>query len=1328
MKRTNKALAIVLSLSMLASITPQIVFASNNVPDRYEEVNGTQAIVEDAELHVYTTKNGGTVALTDSNGVETTFTQGIGYREYTATPADGWIWKGWTYEQLFQGKDLGNRTDMGWGKRYSFTNDGSDWHDPYNGTGNSISVNRLLTCGEAVGNKITYNIYANFNPTINATADTGGTITDNGVTEVNYGDSKQYNITADAGQDIASVSVDGQNISDAVGKDNFSYTFENVREPHTINVTFTNELYTVTYTDGVEGQEIFKDEVYSNLKIGDATPEFKGSLERKDYVFTGWKPEVTDTVAGTAVYTATWADDKNNNGTPDDKEEKFTVTYTDGVENEEIFKDQSYADLLSGTKTPKFNGEPKRTGYVFTGWTPEVTETVTQTVTYSAQWAVDENGNGEPDNDEKYTVSYQFINGADNKELPQEVNTMLPKTTSYVYGVKVVPVALESHRVETTDGVWLFEGWTPEEIEKLTEDTKFVGTWKYYPYQAIKANDLTVYEGGLGSNASTDTGNALPEPAWNKQMSGHTVIVNGKEWNVEEQGLPFTWKYLDEKEQEVTASARVGTYSLTVYPKEELDGNDVIIDDKVALKLPENGLEVSTVKVRDITDNGNADSLSTETFKNVYNYDSPQASAISLFSMFASDFGGSALEGTFDTTTGTHTDKCNTSEPHAHVKEGTTFLKNGIADMPVGENAKIGLLWDNLLENVLGSEQRMEKLHEKSLQAVDKGTFNTDGTIHKEFKYIDLVDMTDGNVWVGTAKNDVTVYYPYPEGVTKDNAIAVTYYDGLTRDYTVDMESADLDNEISKSNAHTVNNLRKTETGILFDVPSKQFGPIEVMWQKSYTPTYEFISGTESKELPQEVKDLLTGIEAKSYVEGASISAPELTTKEVKVADGVWTFQSWDAENKVSGDGVKFTGTWTFAKNAGIINHIPVISADDKTFKVGDTFSDEIALKGVTAYDDEDKDITSSVTVHEQNVNTSVAGDYTFTYNVTDSQGATAYKTVNVYVYPKTEAINHIPAIHAVDKTLTVGDTFDPKKDVTASDQEDGDITSSIEVVENTVDTAKAGTYTITYKVTDSKGASCTKTIYVTVNPKMENLNEVPAISAEDKVLIVGDSFDVMAGVTASDKEDGDITKDIEVIKNEVKTDTAGVYEVIYKVTDKDGASATKTIYVTVNPKMESLNEVPVINAEDKTLAVGDSFDPMKDVTASDKENGDLTAKIEVINNTVDTTKAGTYTVTYKVTDKDGASVTKTIAVTVKDKEQEEQPTTPTKPDKGDNGSKGDKGNNSSTDTKKDTSKTGQSVKTGDTSNVLLWSVIAMISLAGVVTVSLIKRRKSHSK
>lgn len=491
-------LASVLTLS----ITPQIVFANSNISDRYEETSSMQAIVNDAEVHVYVTKNGGTVDLTASNKVGTTFPQGSGYREYEANPADGWIWKGWTYEQFYKEEDLGNRTDFVLETRYSFSNSGSDWNSAYNGTGQTISVNRLFTTGETIGNKITYNLYANFNPTINATAEEGGTITDRGVTEVNYGDSKQYNITAAAGQDIASVSVDGKDISDAVGQDNFSYTFKNVREPHTINATFTNKLYTVTYTDGVEEQEIFKDEVYSNLKAGGVTPEFQGSLTRKDYVFTGWNPQVAGTVTETAVYTATWADDKNNNGTPDDNEEKFTVTYTDGVDNEEIFEDQSYADLLSETKTPKFNGEPKRTGYVFTGWAPEVTETVTQTVTYSAQWAVDENGNGNPDNDEKYTVSYQFINEADGKDLPEKVKTMLPKAQEYVYGVKVVPAVLGTDRVETNDGVWIFEGWKPEEVEKLTADNVFTGTWTFVKNASvinqipvINAEDKTITVG-----------------------------------------------------------------------------------------------------------------------------------------------------------------------------------------------------------------------------------------------------------------------------------------------------------------------------------------------------------------------------------------------------------------------------------------------------------------------------------------------------------------------------------------------------------------------------------------------------------------------------------------------------------------------------------------------------------------------------------------------------------------------------------------------------------------------------------------------------------------
>lgn len=64
----------------------------------------------------------------------------------------------------------------------------------------------------------------------------------------------------------------------------------------------------------------------------------------------------------------------------------FTVTYTDGVDNEEVFKDQVYK-VAKGSATPGFDGDtPTRSGYTFMGWSPTVAETVTADVTYIAQW------------------------------------------------------------------------------------------------------------------------------------------------------------------------------------------------------------------------------------------------------------------------------------------------------------------------------------------------------------------------------------------------------------------------------------------------------------------------------------------------------------------------------------------------------------------------------------------------------------------------------------------------------------------------------------------------------------------------------------------------------------------------------------------------------------------------------------------------------------------------------------------------------------------------------------------------------------------------------
>ena len=139
------------------------------------------------------------------------------------------------------------------------------------------------------------------------------------------------------------------------------------------------EKYAVTYTDGVDSEEIFKDQVYT-VEFGKATPAFNGTPARDGYKFTGWTPAVADTVTGNATYTAQW-----EKLTP---AETFTVTYTDGVDNEEIFKDQTYT-VESGKATPAFNGTPTRKGYTFAGWKPAVAATVASNATYEATWKSD---------------------------------------------------------------------------------------------------------------------------------------------------------------------------------------------------------------------------------------------------------------------------------------------------------------------------------------------------------------------------------------------------------------------------------------------------------------------------------------------------------------------------------------------------------------------------------------------------------------------------------------------------------------------------------------------------------------------------------------------------------------------------------------------------------------------------------------------------------------------------------------------------------------------------------------------------------------------------
>lgn len=319
--KVKRTLSFLLTFVMLCSLLPAMALAKEP-SERYEKLPdlGFDTLIDDATLEVFTTKDAGTIELTDTNLIENTFPQGSGFRQYKATAKEGWVFDTWAYEQWHEGKDLGNRYDYGLGKRYSFTNSGDNWHDSYTEENATISVNRLLTAGETKWNPLSYKVYADFNPTITATAGANGTISDAGnQVEVTYGDDQAFTITANDGYVIETITVDGQEVAEGKNEESYTYTFENVIEPHTIDVTFKVKpepgKFTVTY-------EVFG-EFPAGYEIPDAVTVNEGDIhtvadvpqnvttDEGTYTFDGWyngkdKVGATITVTSDVTLTGVW--------------------------------------------------------------------------------------------------------------------------------------------------------------------------------------------------------------------------------------------------------------------------------------------------------------------------------------------------------------------------------------------------------------------------------------------------------------------------------------------------------------------------------------------------------------------------------------------------------------------------------------------------------------------------------------------------------------------------------------------------------------------------------------------------------------------------------------------------------------------------------------------------------------------------------------------------------------------------------------------------------------------------------------------------------------
>ena len=97
------------------------------------------------------------------------------------------------------------------------------------------------------------------------------------------------------------------------------------------------------------------------------------------------------------------------------------------------------------------------------------------------------------------------------------------------------------------------------------------------------------------------------------------------------------------------------------------------------------------------------------------------------------------------------------------------------------------------------------------------------------------------------------------------------------------------------------------------------------VWEQestTYKASYRFESGTDSMELPEEVKALLPS-DDNAYENEAKVTSKAPSQTSVEVQDGTWNFVSYDeAEKTVNRDNVEFVGTWTYTpKEYHVVYH-----------------------------------------------------------------------------------------------------------------------------------------------------------------------------------------------------------------------------------------------------------------------------------------------------------------------------------------------------------------------------------------------------------------------
>lgn len=237
---------------------------------------------------------------------------------------------------------------------------------------------------------------------------------------------------------------------------------------------------------------------------------------------------------------------------------------------------------------------------------------------------------------------------------------------------------------------------------------------------------------------------------------------------------------------------------------------------------------------------------------------------------------------------------------------------------------------------------------------------------------------------------------------------------------------------------------------------------------------------------------------------------------------------------------------------------IPVITIESDMLEVSLTADNKELLKGVTAYDEKDKDITDKIIV-ESVSNFIDDGVCKVTYAVCDNDNHVAKKTRKIkykdYVSPR----------FAVSESTcySIYESINLVSIIGAEDCIDGDISKQIILTSENYTKSVAGVFSVNATVTNKKGDVSTIVLPLIIEDRSLS---APVIELKDYLIYVDVDEEVDFKefiVKATDANEKDLTDEVRVESN-IKLDKEGTYTVHYYVTDEDGLKGHSIMTVVV--------------------------------------------------------------------------------------------------------------------------------------------------------------------